>query len=115
MKRYKQSEIENLVDILKKDGVISVPTDTVYGLCARINSINAYNKLTMIKNRPSDKSFPVMCADLEQIKSIAIVDEKVEKLIRFFMPGPVTLILNKRPEVLNYINSRGIELPQKWL
>ena len=41
-----------------------------------------------------------MCSDEEQIKSIAIVDEKAEKLIKEFMPGPITLILEKRPEVL---------------
>lgn len=33
MKRYKQSEIDKLANILKKDGVISVPTDTVWYLC----------------------------------------------------------------------------------
>lgn len=38
IKRYKQTEIEKLAEILKNDGVISVPTDTVYGVCARINS-----------------------------------------------------------------------------
>lgn len=108
MKRYKESEIDKLVDILKKDGVICVPTDTVYGICAHINSVNAYNKLRDIKGRPSCKSFPVMCADEEQIKSIAIINEEVEKLIKAFMPGPITLVLNKRPEVLKYINNNGV-------
>lgn len=107
MKRYKQNEIDELADILKQDGVISVPTDTVYGICARINSINAYNKLKTIKSRPSSKSFPVMCADEEQIKNIAIVDEKAKKLIHDFMPGPVTLVLNKRPEIPDYVNNGG--------
>ncbi len=37
IKRYKQTEIEKIAEILKNDGVISVPTDTVYGVCARIN------------------------------------------------------------------------------
>ena len=107
MKRYKQSEIEEVVTILKSDGVISVPTDTVYGICARINSSKAYLKLVSVKNRPSTKSFPVMCSDIEQIKSIAIVDEAALKLIKAFMPGPITLVLNKRPDVLSYINNAG--------
>ncbi len=107
MKIYKQTELDALATILKQDGVISVPTDTVYGLCARINSEVAYKNLEAIKNRPSNKSFPVMCASIEQIKQIAIVDEKIEKLINTFMPGPVTLVLNKKPEVFNYINNRG--------
>lgn len=109
MKRYKQNELDELVDILKKDGVISVPTDTVYGICARINSINAYNKLVSIKNRPSNKSFPVMCANENQIRDIAIVDERVQKLIHAFMPGPITLVLKKRPEAFAYINNRGLK------
>ena len=107
MKRYKQSEIEEVANVLKNDGVISVPTDTVYGICARINSSKAYLKLVSVKNRPSTKSFPVMCSDIEQIKSIAIIDENALKLIEAFMPGPITLVLNKRPDVLSYINNAG--------
>ena len=107
MKRYKQSEIEEVVTVLKNDGVISVPTDTVYGICARINSSKAYNNLVKVKNRPSTKSFPVLCKDLEQIKSIAIVDDKALKLIKAFMPGPLTLVLNKKPETFSYINNAG--------
>ena len=105
MKRYNQNEIDKLAEILKNDGVISVPTDTVFGVCAHINSINAYNKLIKTKNRPITKPFPVMCSDEEQIKSIAIVNEKAEKLIKEFMPGPITLILEKRPEVPEYVNN----------
>ncbi len=107
MKRYKQSEIEEVVTVLKSDGVISVPTDTVYGICARINSSKAYLKLVSVKNRPSTKSFPVMCSDIDQIKNIAIIDEKALKLVKAFMPGPITLVLNKRPDVLSYINNAG--------
>ena len=105
IKRYKQTEIEKLAEILKNDGVISVPTDTVYGVCARINSKKAHDKLLKTKNRPITKPFPIMCSDEEQIKSIAIVDEKAEKLIKEFMPGPITLILEKRPEVPEYVNN----------
>ena len=53
IKRYKQNEINELANILKNDGVISVPTDTVYGVCARINSKKAHDKLMNIKvNEP---------------------------------------------------------------
>ena len=55
IKIYKQNEIDKLADILKNDGVISVPTDTVYGLCARINSIKAHDKLVKVKKRPDNK------------------------------------------------------------
>ena len=99
MRIYKQTETKELANILKNDGVISVPTDTIYGVCARINSIKAHDNLVKIKNRPHSKLFPIMCADEEQIKSIAIVNEKTEKIIHAFMPGPITLVLLKKPEL----------------
>lgn len=105
IKRYKKNEIEKLVEILKKDGVISVPTDTVFGICARINSEIARDKLINVKNRPIKKSFPVMCANEEQIKSIAIVNEVAEKLIKSFMPGPITLVLKKNKNLPEYVTN----------
>lgn len=105
MKRYKQNETDELAEILKNDGVISVPTDTVYGLCARINSKIAHDNLMKAKNRPSEKVFPIMCSNEEQIRSIAIIDEKAEKLINAFMPGPITLVLNAKSELPEYINN----------
>ncbi len=105
MKRYKQNEVDELANILKKDGVISVPTDTVYGVCARINSIEAKNNLIKVKNRPEEKLFPIMCADEKQIKEIAVVNEKAESLIRKFMPGPITLVLIKKQSVPEFVNN----------
>ena len=107
MKRFKQSETSELAEILKNDGVISVPTDTVYGVCSRICSKKAHDNLVKTKNRPYNKLFPVMCADEEQIKSIALVNEKAELLIRKFMPGPITLVLPKQPNLSKYINNGG--------
>ena len=103
--RYRIDEIDKLSQILKNDGVISVPTDTVFGICACINSKKAYDKLIEVKNRPMNKSFPVMCADIEQIKDIAIVDERNEKLIKSFMPGPITLIMNKKDILPDYVTN----------
>ena len=48
-----------------------------------------------------------MCADEDQIKSIAIVNDKAERLIRKFMPGPITLVLPKQPELPEYVNNGG--------
>lgn len=103
--RYKQNETDCLAEILMNDGVISVPTDTVFGVCAWIKSKNAHDKLVAVKKRPESKSFPVMCADEIQINNIAIVNEKAEKLIRAFMPGPITLVLKKKDEVPYFVTN----------
>lgn len=105
IKRYKKNEIEELACILKNNGVISVPTDTVFGVCARINSKIAHDKLVKVKNRPLEKAFPIMCANEEQIKSIAIVNKIAEKLIRAFMPGPITLVLKKKNTLPDYVTN----------
>lgn len=105
MKRFSEDDIEEIVDILKNNGVISVPTDTVYGVCARIDSKKAHDNLILVKNRPETKPFPVMCANEEQIKGIAIVNEKAEKIIKSFMPGPITIVLNKKETVPDYITN----------
>ena len=107
MKRYSQDDIDTVIKILKDDGVISVPTDTVYGICARVNSFKAFHKLVEIKNRSTNKNFPIMCSDIEQIKSIGIVDKRVEKLINSFMPGPITLVLRKKNNTFFTINNGG--------
>lgn len=104
MKRYTTKEIKELAEILKQDGVISVPTDTVYGVCARMDSLQAQKNLREVKNRPMTKAFPVMCADIEQIRKICEVDDRSEKLIHAFMPGPVTLILKKKKDVPSFVN-----------
>lgn len=108
MKRYKQTEIKELSEILKNDGVISVPTDTVFGVCARMNSLQAQENLREVKNRPETKAFPVMCSDKEQIKTIAEVDERAERIIDAFMPGPLTIILKRRDDVPSFVNG-GLE------
>ena len=105
MKRFSEDDIDEIVDILKNNGVISVPTDTVYGVCARIDSKKAHDNLILVKNRPETKPFPVMCANEEQIKGIAIVNEKAEKIIKAFMPGPITIVLNKKETVPDYITN----------
>ena len=110
IKRYKENEIKELANILKNDGVICVPTDTVYGVCARMNSEKARENLMDLKKRPANKSIPIMCANEEQIKNIGIVNSKVENIIHKFMPGPITLVLLKNSKLPKYINEGSVEV-----
>ena len=58
--RFQSNEINKLVEILKENKVISVPTDTVYGVCARMDNEEAEDALREVKNRPLTKAFPLM-------------------------------------------------------
>lgn len=110
MKIYKATEIDELANILNNDGVIAVPTDTVYGLCAKMNSKKARENLYRIKKRPLNNSLPIMCNNLEQIKGIAKVTEISEKIIKTFMPGPITLVFLKGKDIPDFINVGSIEV-----
>ena len=93
MRRFKPEEIQEIIEILKNDGV------TVYGVCSQVSSHQAEENLRNVKHRPLTKAFPVMCADLEQIEEIAEVDERAKKVIEGFMPGPITVILKRKDGV----------------
>lgn len=104
MKRFTENQIEEMAEILRNNGVLSVPTDTVYGVCARMDTMEAQENLRNVKNRPAAKAFPIMCADEAQIASICHITEMDHLLIEAFMPGPVTLILKKKEHVSSWVN-----------
>ncbi len=65
------TNLADLAQILRQDGVIAVPTDTVYGLCARINSEVAHRRLISVKKRLSSKPFPIMCSETAFLKAVS--------------------------------------------
>ena len=105
MKIIKQQEIGDIVEILKNNGVIAIVTDTVFGVCATTKNKKAFDNLVRVKDRPKEKAFPIMCADIEDMRKIAIIDEKSEKIINHFMPGPLTIIVNKKKNIAKYIGN----------
>lgn len=104
VRRFDETELKELVELLKQDQVIAVPTDTVFGVCARMDSLKAQENLRDIKHRPATKAFPIMCSDLEQIESICQVSEVEKNIISRLMPGPLTIILTKKNDLPAYVN-----------
>ena len=92
----KKLDVNEAVAALQNDEVIAVPTDTVYGVCARMDSLEARERLSEAKNRPANKAFPIMCCDASQVYQIAKVDEQARKVIESLMPGPLTVVLEKQ-------------------
>lgn len=95
MKHFAEDEIEAAAQVLRNDGCIAAATDTVYGVCARLSE-KAQAKLYEVKQRPKSKRFPVMCADYEQLQTIAELNPMAEAVVKRFMPGPMTVILKKK-------------------
>ena len=86
---------------LNAGDVIIFPTDTVYGIGAKIDDVLAMKKIYEIKQRPQEKRLAVLCASLEDIEKVAYLTDDAVKLIKNFMPGGLTIILKSKPEVRN--------------
>lgn len=83
-------------DILLADGVVAVPTETVYGLAGRIDSLIALKKIFAVKERPFFDPLIVHVKDLEQARPLVVsVHPVFLELAEKFWPGPLTLVMEK--------------------
>lgn len=80
---------------LQDEFVVAVPTETVYGLAGRYDSIAACETIYSIKNRPRDNPLIVHIGSIEQLPLLThCVTETHKKLIDAFWPGPLTLLFD---------------------
>ena len=122
MKRFKLREdnpdmdlIYEAIDILKDDGVILYPTDTLYGLGANIFSDEGVRRIYEIKQRPTKKPLSVSVSNFEGLSLIGNITSRNEKIIKNYLPGPYTFILKKKsivpPIVTSYTSKVGVRIP----
>jgi tRNA threonylcarbamoyl adenosine modification protein (Sua5/YciO/YrdC/YwlC family) len=111
------TKILKAVETLRKDGVIVVPTDTVYALCCDIHNQKAADKISRIKGvKLEDANFSFICYDLSTISEFTRqFDTSVYKLMRRSLPGPYTFILHANHNVPSIFRSKkktiGIRVP----
>ncbi|MGD8846075.1 MAG: L-threonylcarbamoyladenylate synthase [Desulfobacteraceae bacterium] len=108
-------KINQVVEILKKGGVIAYPTDTIYGIGCDIMNKKAIEKVYQIKQWPKNKPFSFICADLKNISQYAKVSNYAYKTLRRLLPGPYTFILDGSKQVpkmmLTKRKTAGIRVP----
>jgi len=87
--------IREAVTILKKGGVVALPTETVYGLAAISCNKKAIDRLYDIKKRPKEKPFTLCVADAEAaIKNFAVMPPFAYRMMEGFWPGPLTMVFH---------------------
>src|SRR5580765_5716494 len=91
-----QKYIQKAVDYLKNDGVVIVPTDTVYAFACDINSNKAAERISKIKKVKLEKAnFSFACYDLSTISEYTKpFSREVFRVMKHHLPGPFTFILN---------------------
>ena len=81
------------VRVLRRDGLIVYPTETVYGLGADALSEDAVLKVYEAKNRPLSRPISIAVSDMDMLGAVAVLDEAARAFIERFLPGPVTVVL----------------------
>jgi tRNA threonylcarbamoyl adenosine modification protein (Sua5/YciO/YrdC/YwlC family) len=82
-----------VVDVLKRGGIITYPTDTYYGIGCDIMNKKAIEKIYQLKQRNKTKPFSFICSGLKNISDYAKVSNYAYKTMKRLLPGPYTFVL----------------------
>lgn len=100
------SDIGKAVKLLQNGEVIGIPTETVYGLAGNALNENALLKIFEVKNRPKFDPLIMHTNSLEKVSEYAFdLNEKAKILADAFWPGPLTLLLNRKPIIPDLLTS----------
>ncbi len=110
-------EIEHALKLLKNGEVVAIPTETVYGLAARIDSDSAIEKIFKTKQRPFFDPLIVHVSSIDQAQQLTTDWNAIaDALAKEFWPGPLTMVLPKSAQISDVITSGltsvGIRMPE---
>lgn len=100
---------KKMVDVLQRGEIVGLPTDTIYGLAVDGTNSSALKKLEQLKKREG-KPFTFFVAR-SLLPDYTIITKR--KIIDYFVPGPLTVILKKNPDAHLFVNEShiGIRIP----
>jgi tRNA threonylcarbamoyl adenosine modification protein (Sua5/YciO/YrdC/YwlC family) len=92
-------KVAQVVEILRRGGVIVYPTGTVYGLGCDIHQKKAVERIYQIRQLKKEHPLSFMCPDLSKIARYAYVDDFAYRIMKRLVPGPYTFVLKATREV----------------
>lgn len=98
-----KTDLFNAIRSLKEGNVVVYPTDTLYALGADVFNKKAVEKVFRLKNRPLSDPIPVAVSSYSELDKIAFADKLVKRLYDSFLPGPLTLVLDKKHYVSDLV------------
>ena len=116
------NEIQSAIQILNQGGIIIFPTDTAFGIGCRMDNEKVIGRLFELRKRPESQATPVLVSSLEMAQDYVcpIQSEVKEKLIKYYWPGALTIVLpcqkEKVPKLVRGNSSTlGIRMPKSLL
>jgi L-threonylcarbamoyladenylate synthase len=109
-----EDELALAVAALEAGAVIAVPTDTVYGLAARLTP-GGVDSLFALKGRPAELALPVIVGSIAQARTVASAwPDAAEVLAEHFWPGALTLVVPAPPAVASLVGGDGDSVGLRW-
>lgn len=110
------TDLARAIEILNKEDLVAIPTETVYGLAGNIYSEQAIRKIFYLKQRPLFNPLIVHTYSLEQLdRFVRAIPEKAKLLARTFWPGSLTLVLEKKVDIPDLVtagkNTVAVRIP----
>ncbi|VVB92798.1 Threonylcarbamoyl-AMP synthase [uncultured archaeon] len=108
MPRYNDcigTDLRKAAEIIKKNGIVIYPTETVYGIGANIFSEDALKKVFAVKKRDIDKPVSVAVSGFKMMDDLVVMSEKERHFVETLLPGPVTVLLKKKEKVPDMLAS----------
>lgn len=103
-----KENISEAAEIIKRGGLVAVPTETVYGLAGNGLDENAVHEIYEVKGRPAVKPLSLMVPDRGAMKGYCEdVPEQAEYLAERFWPGPLTIVLKAKDLVPEIVRAGG--------
>ena len=93
---YSNATIKNAAQKIKEGGLVSFPTETVYGLGANVYNSQAVANIFAAKGRPTFNPLISHIAEIDILKDLAIMDERISALANKFWPGPLTFVVKRK-------------------
>lgn len=106
--------IRQAADIVRAGGLIAYPTDSCYALGCHLGDTRALEKLRAIRGIDERHYLTLMCRDLSEIATYALVDDVRYRLLKSVTPGSYTFILPARREVPRRVTRKktiGVRIP----
>ncbi len=97
-------EVEEAKQVFKENGVIVYPTETAYGIGGNALNEEVIDRVYEAKKRPRSKGLTVIVNSLDQAEKYAELNEAEKALVEEFMPGPLTLVAEKKKNVPDNLN-----------
>jgi tRNA threonylcarbamoyl adenosine modification protein (Sua5/YciO/YrdC/YwlC family) len=109
-------QLDQVVDCLKKGGVIIYPTDTVYAFGADMYNSKAIEKISRLKKISESANYSIICHDLSHLSDYTLqISNDIFRLMKRALPGPYTFILKANNQVPKLFHSKkktiGIRVP----